>query len=102
MLAAVASVHRRPDSRFWHAAWRDVHGRLILRSTKQSDRTKALAFALECERAEKLAGSGSLAEAQARKIIQDIMERAATGEVLRNHSIGVWFREWLAGKEARK
>jgi integrase len=98
----MASVHRRPDSKYWHAAWRDVHGKLILRSSKQTDRTKALAFALECERAEKLAGNGSLTEAQARKIVEDIMERAATGEVLRNHSIAVWFREWLAGKEARK
>ena len=98
----MASVHRRPDSKYWHAAWRDVHGKLILRSTKQSDRAKALSFALECERTEKLAGSGSLTEAQARKIVQDIMERAATGEVLRNHSIAAWLREWMAGKEARK
>src|SRR5437667_4317952 len=98
----MASVHRRPESKFWHAAWRDVHGKLILRSTKQTNRAKALAFALECERAEKLAGAGSLTEAQARKIVQDIMERAATGEVLRIHSIPAWLREWLAGKEARK
>lgn len=30
------------------------------------------------------------------------MERASTGEVLRNHSIAAWMREWMAGKEARK
>lgn len=98
----MASVHRRPESKYWHAAWRDAHGKLILRSTKQTDRNKALAFALECERAEKLAGAGSLTEAQARKIVQDIMERTGTGDVLRNPSIADWLREWLAGKEARK
>jgi len=98
----MASVHRRPASKYWHAAWRDAHGNLILRSSKQTERSKALAFALECERAEKLAGAGSLTEAQARKIVQDIMERASTGEVLRNHSIEAWFRDWLAGKEARR
>src|SRR5206468_9766351 len=98
----MASVHRRPESKYWHAAWRDVHGKLILRSTKQTNRAKALAFALECERAEKLAGAGSLTEAQARRIVEDIMERAGTGEILRNHSIAAWLREWLAGKEARK
>ena len=98
----MASIHRRPKSKYWHAAWRDVHGKLILRSTKQTDRSKALSFALDCERTEKLAGAGSLTEAQARKIVQDIMERAATGEILRNHSIKAWLEEWLAGKEARK
>jgi len=61
-----------------------------------------LSFALECERAEKLAGAGSLSEAQARKIVADIMERVGTDEVLRNHSIKGWLQEWLAGKEARK
>lgn len=98
----MASIHRRPRSPYWHAAWRDVHGSLILRSTKQTDRAKALSFALECERAEKLAGAGSLTEAQARRIVQDIMERASSGETLRTHSTAEWLREWLAGKEARK
>lgn len=99
----MASVHRRKKlSKYWHAAWRDVHGKLIWRSTKCTNRAKALAFALECERAEKLAGAGSLVEAQARHVVQDIMERANTGEVLRNHSIGAWLLEWVAGKEARK
>ncbi len=98
----MASIHRRPESKYWHAAWRDLHGKLILRSTKQTDRSKALAFALECERAEKLAGAGSLTEAQARKIVQDIMERTGTGDVLRNPSVADWLREWQAGKEARK
>ncbi|MBI4663151.1 MAG: hypothetical protein HY735_30455 [Verrucomicrobia bacterium] len=78
----------KPDGKGGFAR-RAVHGKLILRSSKQTKRTKALAFALECERAEKLAGAGSLTEAQARKIEQDIMERSATGEVLRNHSIAV-------------
>lgn len=98
----MASVHKRPNSKYWHAAWRDVHGKLILRSTKQTDRTKALAFALECERAEKLAGAGSLSEAQARKIVADILERTGNGDELRNHTIQDWLNEWIAGKEARR
>jgi integrase len=98
----MASIHRRPGSKYWHAAWRDAHGRLILRSTKQTEGAKALTFALECERAEKLAGAGALSEAQARKIVSDIMERVGTGEVLRNPSIEGWLREWMEGKEARK
>jgi hypothetical protein len=75
MLAGnMASIHRRPESQFWHAAFRGPDGRLILRSTKCADRNKAMAAALELERASKLAGSGNLVEAQARKIVADIME----------------------------
>jgi integrase len=61
-----------------------------------------MAFALECERAEKLAGAGTLTEAQARSILNGILERAATGETLRCPSVSDYLREWLAGKEATK
>lgn len=96
----MASVHRRPKSRFWHAAWRTADGVLVLRSTKQTDRSKALACALEFERADKLAGAGSLTEEQARKILSDILERAGGGETLRCPSVEEHLNEWLAGKEA--
>jgi len=98
----MASIHRRPGSSFWHGAWRASDGRLVLRSTKQTDRKKAMAFALECERAEKMAGAGTLTEAQARNILNGILERAATGETLRSPSVADFFRQWLTGKEATK
>jgi integrase len=95
----MASIHRRPGSPYWRAAWRATDGTLIARSTKQTDRKKALAFALECERAEKLAGAGTLTEAQARDILNDILERAATGESLRCPSVREYLRDWLLAKE---
>src|SRR2546425_5716386 len=98
----MASIHRRPGTPYWHGAWRAADGRLILRSTKQTDRKKALAFALECERAEKLAQAGTLTEAQARGILNGILERAATGDTLRCPTARDYFQEWLAGKEATK
>jgi integrase len=98
----MASIHRRPKSQYWHAAWRDENGILYMRSTKQIDRQKALAFAVEVERASKLAGSDSLTEAQARKIIAGIMERAGTDEVLRAPSVKDFLNDWLEGKEAGK
>ena len=61
-----------------------------------------MAFALECERAEKLAAAGSSTEAQARNILNGILERAASGETLRSPSVTEFFRQWLAGKEATK
>jgi len=98
----MASVHRRPDSAYFHAAFRGPDGRLVLRSTKQTDRNKALAVALELERAAKLAKRGELVESQARDILADIMKRADTGETLQTVSIESHFRQWLATKEARK
>lgn len=85
-----------------HNAFRGPGGRLILRSTKQSDRAKALAVARELERAAKLAMRGELVENQAREILADIMKRADTGESLRTVSVTAHFRAWLASKEARK
>jgi len=101
----MASVHRRPDSKYWHAAFRITDGTpggcLILRSTKQTDRQKALAAAMEFERAGKLASAGNLVEAQARKILADIMERAGGEETLRAPTVYDYFKQWLATKEAR-
>ncbi len=98
----MASVHRRPATPYWHAAFRGPDSRLILRSTKQTDRAKALAVALEFERAVKLAMRGELVEAQAREVLKGIMARADTGDTIQTVSIADYFRQWLGSKEARK
>jgi integrase len=98
----MASVHLRPATPYYHAAFRGPDGRLILRSTKQTDRNSALAVALEYERAAKLAMRGELVEAQAREVLKGIMARADLGETIQTTSTTVHFREWLASKEARK
>jgi integrase len=98
----MATVLKRKGSKYWCAVWRDAQGTQIWRSTKQTDRTKALADALDYERSDKLAGAGSLVEAQAQKILKDIMERAGTGDTLRTPGISSWLKEWVATKEANK
>jgi integrase len=98
----MASIHRRPDSKYWHAAFRGTDGRLILRSTKCTERAKALATAFEFERAVKLAGAGNLVEAQARKVLADIMERAGGEETLRSPSVTEYLNQWLSSKQTRK
>jgi integrase len=98
----MASVHRRPNSKYFHAAFRTSDGALVLRSTKCTERAKALAAAFEFERAAKLAGAGNLVEAQARKIVADIMERAGTEETLRAPTIKAYFDQWIAAKKAVK
>lgn len=96
------SVHLRLRSPFYHASFLAPDGKWLLRSTKQTDRNKALTVALEFERAATLAKRGELVEAQAREVLSDIMKRADTGETLHGTTIAEHFREWLAGKEARK
>lgn len=95
----MASIHKRPGSRFWFASWRDDGGRQTLRSTKQTDRAKALTFALEMERA---ARTEALTEAQARRVLDGILERVGDGEKLRCPSIEEWLREWLRTKETAR
>src|SRR5262245_29383412 len=98
----MATVLKRSGSQYWCAVWRDAHGKQIWRSTKQLDKKKALADALDYERADKLAGAGSLIEAQARKIVNDIMDRAGTGDPVRNPITEDWLKDWVATKEAHK
>jgi len=75
-------------------------GRLVSRSTKQTDRKAALAVALEFERAERKAAT--LTEAQARKVLNDIMERAGVGETLRCQPIRSFFNGWLESKAQQR
>ncbi|MHC1767388.1 MAG: tyrosine-type recombinase/integrase [Verrucomicrobiia bacterium] len=98
----MASIHRRSGTPYWHAAWRDAHGKQYLRSTRETDRGRALAMAHDFERAEKLAGAGTLTEVQAREILADIVKRSNNGEVFRNYSIAQWLKEWMEGKASRK
>jgi integrase len=71
-------------------------------STKQTDKRLAQAAAAEFERASRLARHGELAEAQARKIVSDLMARAGGGETLRSVTTEDHFRQWLAGKETNR
>jgi integrase/recombinase XerC len=71
-------------------------------STKQEDRRLAQAAAAEFERASRLARHGELAEAQARKIVSDLMARAGGGETLRSITTEGHFKSWLAGKETNR
>lgn len=102
LLSVMASIHRRIGSIYYHALFTGPDGRRMYRSTKQTDRSKALATALEWQRAATLARRGELSEAQAREVVKAIMAHNDTGETLRSTTITEHFREWMAGKEARR
>ena len=75
----MASVHMRPRSRFFQASFRDKQGRQIMRSTKVTDRDKAMEIALELERLSK--GTDEPADESARPVASGSRERVG-GEVV--------------------
>lgn len=76
-------------------------GRFTLRSTKQTNRTKAMDVAIKYERAAREARSGTLTELQARKVLSDILE-STTGDTIRHVSTETFLKDWLRDKEAAK
>jgi integrase len=95
----MASIHRRSNTKYWHAAWRDANGVLHLRSTRHTDKGKALAAALDFEAAEELAKEGNLTEAQARDILNEILRRGGVGEQLTARSAREYLNDWLTGEK---
>jgi integrase len=92
----MASLHRRPRSKYWHAAWRDATGKLHLRSTKETRREKAWEIARGWEHVERNASN----EAQVRKVMSEILQRN-TGQPLRTPTVREWLTEWLDGKSPK-
>jgi hypothetical protein len=68
LLRTMASIHRHPNSKFWHCCVNiPGHGQLF-RSTKQTNRHEALEVARKLESA---ARGNALTEVQARKILAE-------------------------------
>jgi hypothetical protein len=97
----MASVYRRPRSQYWHAGWRDADGKFQLRSTKQTERNKALQVAVELERVDRKTQKGEMVETQVRQVLNDILEKV--GEPLVDiPTIRKWFLDWLKEKTSSK
>lgn len=94
----MASVHRRPNSRFWRAAWRGPDGKLRARSTKFTSRSKALRLAIELERLDRGLRAGAVAEMQAQRIVSDLV-REMGAEPTEVPTVRSWFNGWLRERE---
>lgn len=91
----------RSRSPFWICCYTAADGRRLKKSTKQTDRTKALEFCLTLQRAEDLAARGTLTETRARELIGEVLERTS-GESVEFFTAEGWLRDWLRGKEISK
>lgn len=97
----MASLHKDPRSPYWYCAFSLPDGKRTFRSTKQTDRKAALRICIEWEKASEAAGAGALTEAQARKVLDSILEAAGERKI-RTPLVYDFFTQWLDGKEASK
>jgi integrase len=95
----MASIFRRPRSPFWFCSYRSGDGRWLKKSTKQTDRRKAMEFCLKLEEVERMALNRTLTTSQARKLFNEILERTGD-EPLENFTVREWALEWLKSKKA--
>ncbi len=97
----MASIKKHQASPYWTCCYRKANGERAQRSTKQTDKGKAWEVCLSWAEAERKAGQGVLTEAQARRVIGEIVERT-TGEPLQFYTVKSWLQEWAAGKVQTK
>jgi integrase len=99
----MASILKKPGSRspYWFAAFRGVDGKRKQKSTKTTDRRLALEMAVQWEKAAMAGRSGTITEAQTRKVLNEILE-AATGESMHFATVKDFFADWLKDKEGAK
>jgi integrase len=96
----MASLHKDPrgKSPYWYCAFTQPDGHRAFRSTKLKDRKQALEVCLQWERAAKQGRSGNFTEAQARKVLNSILEN--TGQApMQTETITGYFNNWINGKE---
>lgn len=100
----MATVFRKTNpkgkqSPFWYASIKRADGSWIKKSTKETDRKKALEMALAWQHAEDEAAGGSLTQERMREILNETLRR--TGErAVEFTSARQWLSGWLHGKEA--
>ncbi len=97
----MASIFKRPRSPYYFCSYRSGDGRWLKKSTKQTDRRKAMEFCHRLEEAERAALSHTLTTAQARKLFNEILERAGD-EPLDNFTVEDWLSEWVASKRVSR
>jgi integrase len=96
----MASIWKHPNSRFLTACYTDKDGKQVKRSTKQTDRRKALAIAMELERVEQQIRRRVLSTLQIQKIFNDLAEKT-TGDTIMTPSVEQYLKDWLANIEGK-
>jgi integrase len=91
----MASVHKQRGSRFWYGYFR-LRGRLIGRSTGETDKARALAVAMAWEKAVK--GDAPADQGQARRVMTELLAGIMEQRIERV-TVGGFLESWLAAIE---
>ena len=86
----IPSLWKHPKSPYWTCCYTNAEGLRCKKSTKQTQRKKAMEVCLSIEQAEPFAKAGTLTEQVAKKIIGQIIERTS-GEKLHDRTARAWF-----------
>jgi integrase len=87
----------RNRSPYWIACYTDATGRRLKKSTKLTNKKKALEVALALDHGEHLARSGAFTEARLRDLLEQTLERVI-GTPVQHHTTRTWFDEWCEEK----
>lgn len=92
------SLWKRDKSPFYYCCFTGPNGERLKKSTKQHQHALAWEVCNGFDRASRAAREASLTEAQARKVVSDIAERAGVGaiEII---TVTAHLTDWLASKE---
>ena len=93
-VTSMASLTRKPRSKYWFACFRDVNGKQRRRSTRQTDRKKALKVAEQFEQV----GRRKLAPRTVRESLAELY-REIYGETLPAATVRKFIAEWLHTKQ---
>jgi hypothetical protein len=96
----LAGILKKPGSPspFWFAAYPGVDGRRVQKSTKTTERAKALKIAVELESLVKQGRAGVLVDSQVRRVVAELYGRR-TGTPLHFKSIAEYFSNWLQNRQ---
>lgn len=93
----MASIHKIPDSKNWHAAFYLPDGRRAQRSTGTSDKKKAMQIAIEYEKASQTGRVGLLTDKKAREVIASIYA-VANADLMPASTVEEYLDRWLKVK----
>src|SRR5262245_27563531 len=90
---AYVTKDSRGRSPYWTACYNSADGRWLKKSTKFTNKKKALEVALALEHGEHLARSGAFTEARLRELLEQTLERVI-GAPVEHYTAETWLRWW--------
>src|SRR5260370_6162919 len=96
----MASLWKHPQSKFWMGCYTAADGRQLKRSTRETDKHKALVIAQTWEQAEGMSAKGYLnSEEQFRMFFDQSFQRIFGKKSQLDLSVRAWLQDWLKNEK---